>query len=73
VHVSTLPGDQTFKRLIIKLKESRKEVAKLKKEVMSERVNMINLMDGYSHTLVLEIFAARRNQPLHRQLQNLYW
>jgi hypothetical protein len=68
MHVSTPPGDQTFKRLIRQLKESRKEVAKLKKEAMSERVKMTKLMDGYSHTLDLERFAARRTQPLHRHL-----
>ena len=72
VHVSTPPGDRTFKRLIRQLKESRKEVAKLKKEAMYERVDMTEIMDGYSHTLELEIFAARRNQTLHRHLQNLY-
>jgi hypothetical protein len=66
MHVSTPPGDQTFKILIKQLKESRKEVAKLKKKSMSERVNMIDLMDGYSHTLDLARFAARRTQPLHR-------
>jgi hypothetical protein len=29
-------------------------------------------MDGYSHTLDFERFAARRAQPLHRHLKNLY-
>jgi hypothetical protein len=72
VHVSTQLGDQTFKRLIRQLKESRKEMDKLKKEAMSERVNMTQLMDVYSHTLDLARFAARRAQPLHRHLQNLY-
>jgi hypothetical protein len=72
MHVSTPPSDQTFKRLIKQLKESRKEVAKLKKEAMSKRFKMTELMDGYSHTLDLAIFATRRTQPLHRQLQNLY-
>jgi phage shock protein A len=29
-------------------------------------------MDGYNHTLDLARFAARKAQPLHRQLKNLY-
>jgi predicted RNase H-like nuclease (RuvC/YqgF family) len=29
-------------------------------------------MDGYNHTLELARFAARKAQPLHRQLKNLY-
>jgi len=68
VHVSTPPGDQAFKRLITQLKESRKEVAKLKKESISDRAKMTELIYGYSHTLDLE----RKAQPLHRKLQNLY-
>jgi predicted RNase H-like nuclease (RuvC/YqgF family) len=39
---------------------------------MSNIVKMKELMDGYSHTLDLERFAARKAQPLHTQLQNLY-
>jgi hypothetical protein len=72
VHFSTPLGDHTFKRLIEKLKESRKEVAKLKKEAMSKRVKMKELMDCYIHTLDLEIFASRRTQSLYRQIHNLY-
>ena len=33
---------------------------------------MKEVMDGYNHTLDLAIFTARRAQPLHRQLRNLY-
>jgi hypothetical protein len=29
-------------------------------------------MDGYNHTLDLAIFAARRAQPLHKHLKNIY-
>jgi predicted RNase H-like nuclease (RuvC/YqgF family) len=29
-------------------------------------------MDGYSHTLDLARFIARKAKPLHRQLKNLY-
>jgi hypothetical protein len=39
-HVPNPLGDQTFKRLIRKLKESRKEVAQLKRETISERDKM---------------------------------
>jgi hypothetical protein len=72
MHVSTPPSGYTFKRLIRQLKESRKEVAKLKKEAMSNRAKIKKLMDGYDNTLDLEIFVARRAQSLDRQLQNLY-
>jgi hypothetical protein len=72
VHVTTPLEHQTFKRLIRQLRDARKEVAQLKAEAMSDRVNMKELMDGYNHTLDLERFAARKAQPLHRQLKNLY-
>jgi hypothetical protein len=72
VHVTTPPDSQTFKRLIRKLRDARKEVAQLKTEAMSDRVKMKELMDGYNHTLDLARFAARKAQPLHRQLKNLY-
>jgi hypothetical protein len=72
VHVTTPPGSQTFKRLIRQLRDARKEVAHLKAEAMSDRVKMKELMDGYNHTLDLARFAARKAQPLHRQLKNLY-
>jgi hypothetical protein len=60
VHHTAPPDSQTFKRLIRQLKDARKEVAKLKEEAMSDRAKMTELMDGYSHTLDLERFAARR-------------
>jgi hypothetical protein len=72
VHVTTPPGNQTFKRLIRQLRDARKEVAQLKEEAMSVRVKMKELMDGYNHTLDLARFAARKAQHLHRQLKNLY-
>jgi hypothetical protein len=72
LHNTTPPDIHTFKRLIKKLRESRKEVAQLKKEAMYDRSKMIEIMDGYSHTLDLARFVARRSQPLHRQLKNLY-
>jgi hypothetical protein len=72
VHVTTPPVSQTFKILIRKLRDARKEVAHLKEEDMIHRAHMKELMDGYTHTLDLERFAARKAQPLHRKLQNLY-
>ena len=44
----------------------------MKKEAMSHRAKMTEIMDGYSHTLDLARFVERRSQPLHRQLKNLY-
>ena len=72
IHVTTPPDIQTFKILIKQLRDARTEVAQLKAEAMSDRVNMKEIMDGYSHTLDLGRFAERKAQPLHRQLQNLY-
>jgi hypothetical protein len=39
-HVANPLGDQSFERLIRQLKESRKEVAQLKREAISERAKM---------------------------------
>jgi hypothetical protein len=72
VHITTPPGNQTFKRLIRKLRDARKEVVHLKAEAMSDRVKMKYLMDGYNHTLDLVRFAARKAHPLHRQLKKIY-
>jgi hypothetical protein len=72
VHVTTPPDIQTFKILIRKLRDARKEVAQLKEKAMSERVKMKELMDVYNHTLDLASFSSRKAQPLHRQLKNLY-
>jgi hypothetical protein len=72
VHIATPPSNHTFKRMIEQLGEARKEVTCLKSEGLSERIQMKEPMDGYNYTLVLAIFAARRDQPLHRQLKNLY-
>jgi hypothetical protein len=72
ININTPPSNHTFKRLIRQLREARKEVARLKAEGLSERIKMKELMDMYNNTLDLEIFAARRAQPLHKQLKNLY-
>ena len=66
VHITTPPGSQTFKILIRKLRDARKEVAQLKIEAMSDRVKMKELMDGYIKTLDLERFASIKAQHLHR-------
>ena len=71
VHNIAPPDSHTFKRLIRQLKYAIKEVAQLKKESMSDGAKMTELMDGYSHTLDLEWFAARRVQPLNRQLKHI--
>jgi hypothetical protein len=72
VHITTPPGSQTFKILIGQIRDARKEVAHLKADAMSDRVKMKEVMDGYNHTLDLERFVARKAQPLHRQLKNIY-
>jgi hypothetical protein len=70
---ATIPHDsQTYKRLIKQLIDARKEIARLKAEDKVNLAQMKELMDGYNHTLELARFAARRAQPLHRQLRNLY-
>jgi hypothetical protein len=69
----TVPHDgQTYKRLIKHLRDARKEIAHLKAEDKVNLDQMKELMDGCNHTFELEIFVARRAQPLHRQLMNLY-
>jgi hypothetical protein len=60
------------KRLIRKLRDARKEVARLKSKGPSERIKMKEIMYGYNHTLDLARFAARRAQHLHEQLKSLY-
>ena len=60
VHVTTPPDSRTFRRLIRKLRDARKEVAQLKEESMSDRVKMKELMNGYIHTLELARFATRK-------------
>jgi predicted transcriptional regulator len=60
VHVTAPPDSQNFKRLIRQLREARKEVAQLKREAISNRSKITELMDGYNDTLDLARFAARR-------------
>jgi hypothetical protein len=72
VHVTTPPDNQTFKILIRKLRDARKDVSQLKEEAMYDKVNMKELMDCYNHTLDLARFAVRKAQPLHRHLKNVY-
>jgi hypothetical protein len=56
IYISTPPSNHTFKRLIKKLKEARKEVSHSKEEGLSEGINMKELMNMYNNTLDLEIF-----------------
>jgi hypothetical protein len=72
VHATVPPDSQTFKRLIKQLRDARKEIGSIKKKICLTWLKMKELMDGYSHTLDLARFAARKAQPLHRQLKNLY-
>jgi O6-methylguanine-DNA--protein-cysteine methyltransferase len=72
VHAIVPPDSQTYKRLIKQLRDARKEIARLKEEDKVHLAQMKELMDGYSHNLDLARFAARKAQPLHRQLNNLY-
>jgi hypothetical protein len=72
INIITPPSNHTFKRLIRQLKEARKEVARLKDEILEDRRKMKELMDNYSNTLDLEKFAAITPLPLHKQLNNLY-
>jgi hypothetical protein len=72
ININSPPSNQTFKRLIRQLREARKDIAHLKSEELSQRIKMKELMDGYSHTLDLEIFSARRALPLHKQLKKIY-
>ena len=60
VRITTPLDSETFKRLIRQLRAVRKEVAQLKVEAMFDRVKMKELMGGYSHTLDLERFVARK-------------
>jgi hypothetical protein len=72
ININTPPINNAFKRLIRQLKESRKGVARLKSEGLSERIKMKELIEYYNNTLDLERFASRRALPLHKQLKKLY-
>jgi hypothetical protein len=72
ININTPPRNHAFKILIRQLKEDRKEASLLKSEGLSEIISMKDLMDNYNNALDLEIFAARRALPVHKQLKNLY-
>jgi hypothetical protein len=72
ININTPPSNPTFKRLIRKLREDRKEVARLKEEILTERKRLKELMDMYSQTLDLERFSVRRALPIHRKIKTLY-
>jgi hypothetical protein len=58
--------------LIRQLRDARKEVSRLKGEILTERRKMKELMDMYNETLDLARFTTRRFLPLHRKLKTLY-
>ena len=72
INIITPPNHPTFKRLIRKLRDARKEVVRLKGERLTERRKMSELMDIYNETIDMARFTARRFFHLHRQLQTLY-
>jgi hypothetical protein len=72
INIITPLDHPTFKRLIRKPRDARKEVAHLNGERLSERRKMSELMDIYNETIDLARFTARRFFHLHRQLQTLY-
>jgi hypothetical protein len=71
-HSIVPPDSQTYKRLIKKLRDARKEIAPLKVEDKVHLSHMEELMVGYNHTLDLARFATRKAFPLHKQLENIY-
>jgi hypothetical protein len=72
INITTPLDNPTFNRLIIKLKDGRKEVARLKGERLTERRNMSELMDRYNETLDISRFTSRRLFPLHKKHQTFY-
>jgi hypothetical protein len=71
INISTPSSNPTIKRLIRQLRESRKEVARLKVEILTERRKIKELMNMNSETLDLARFLARISLPLHRKLKTL--
>jgi hypothetical protein len=65
-HVPNPLGSQTYKRLIKKLRDARREIAHLKAEDMVHLAQMNELMTGYNHTLDLERFTPRKALPLRK-------
>jgi hypothetical protein len=71
-HVTVPPDRQTYKRIIKKLRDARKYIARLKEEDKFHLAQMEELMAGYNHTLELARFSMRKALPLHKQLKNIY-
>jgi hypothetical protein len=65
-HVPDPLDNQTYKRLIKKLRDARREIACIKVEDMVHLAHMNELMTSYNHTLDLVRFAARKALPLHK-------
>jgi hypothetical protein len=71
-HVPNPLGSQTYKRLIKKLRDARREIDRLKVEDMVHLAQMNELMTSYNHTLDLPSFTVRKDLPLRKQLKNIY-
>jgi hypothetical protein len=62
----------TFKRLKIKLKETRDEVDKMIKEYLHVRRKFKEVLDIHCKSIGKENSMAKRFLPLHRKLINIY-
>jgi hypothetical protein len=71
INITTPLDNPTFKRLIRKLKDARKEVSRLKGERLTERRKMSELMDMYNEILDMARFTTIQFFPLHRKIQKL--
>jgi hypothetical protein len=72
INIITPPDNPNFKRLIIQLRDERKEVSLLKGEILTETRKMKELMEMYNETIDLERFTTRIFLPLHRKLKTMY-
>jgi len=72
ININTPPDNPTFKRLIRQLRDARKEVSRLKEEILTRRMKMKELMGMYHETLKLARFIARIFLPLHRKVKTRY-
>jgi hypothetical protein len=71
-HATVPPDSQTYKILIKKLRDARKEITRLKEENKVHLAQMEELMVGYNRTLDLARFVARKALPLHKKMKSIY-
>ena len=71
-HVPNPLGSQTYKRLIKKLRDARREITRLKAEDKVHLAQINELMFGYNHTLELARFTVRKSLLLRKKLKNIY-